>query len=84
MKSLWSLSVALDIVNNTDRYYDILKKIYIRQSEYYFNRQLENYAEPLYADEKYRLRKERAAAQYDSGIKKTHIREDSDKEYEAQ
>ena len=84
MKGLWVLSVALDIVNNTDDYYDLLKDIYIRQSDYYFNRQLENYAEPLYANEKYKLRKERAAAHHDSGITKTHIKEDSDIEHAVQ
>ena len=84
MKSLWALSVALDIVNSTDDYYDLLKLVYIRQSDYYFNRKLENYAEPLYADEKYRLRQERAAAQYDSGITKKQIRENSNIEYDAQ
>ena len=84
MKSLWVLSVALDIVNKTDDYYDILRIIYVRQSEYYFNRVLENYADPLYMDQKYKLKKQRAAAEYKSGIKRSRIIEDSDIEYDAQ
>ena len=84
LKSLWVLSVALDIVNKTDDYYDILRNIYVRQSEYYFNRVLESYADPLYMDQKYKLKKQRAAAEYKSGIKRSRIIEDSDIEYDAQ
>ena len=51
--------------------------------DYYFNRQLEKLREPLYADAKYKLRKERAAAHHDSGITKTHVK-DSDIEHAVQ